>query len=230
MAGWSSTIATRIMSTVSAAARVLGPAPACERQPHDHRGALADPRRRLDLAAVGGHDLAGHVTARGPGPVARCGCRSRVYASKIVRRSLAAMPAPWSRTTTSASRPSAADRRHRSYPEPGACSIALASRLRNTCSRRPASARTPDRLGLGRQPDRRRLGRTRADLDRRSDDRPQVDRRRTTSSSCPLWIRLTSRRRSMSVARRRVCDERTGRVGAASSTSPWARCRSTSWR
>ena len=82
-----------------------------------------------------------------PRPVARCGWRSRVYASKTIDRSSAAMPAPWSRTSTTAKPP---DRRTTTSmaPDPAACSTAFASRFRKTCSRRPASPRTISDAGF----------------------------------------------------------------------------------
>ena len=89
-------------------------------------GALADPRGGLDLAAVGGHDLAGDVQpeaqARRPVRVCRAGCTPRTSSGGP----WPPRPAPWSRTTTSASpgigldrhldRPGAGRVLHRRWP------------------------------------------------------------------------------------------------------------------
>ena len=110
-------------------------------------------RGRLDLAAVGRHDLAGDVQAeaqaRRPMRVARAACRRRTSSGCPRPRRPGRGPGP----STSA-RPSVRSTVTSIGPEPGACSVALARRFRNTCSSRPGSARTR----TGSEPPLTRIG------------------------------------------------------------------------
>ena len=117
-------------------------------------------------------------------------------------------------------------------PIPAACSMALASEVQEDLLEAAGVARTRDGAAGRREPDRRRVRQDLGDTSTAAaDDRRQVDRPRLTISSWPLWMRLTSSSRSMSVVEALGLDDRPAGVRSRPRRlSPLARRRSTSWR
>ena len=202
--------------SVRVAARAAGP-PVGQRQAHGHDGAPCRARGRLDLAAVRGDDLAGDVQAeaqaRRPMRVGRAGCRRRT-SSGCPR---AATPGPWSRTVTSAVPVTA---RPVTSIGPGARRVLhrVGQEVQEDLLE-PAGIGS-HRHGPGAGRSRRIGGAFGSTCATSTTDRTTAPRSTTSSrsSSWPLWIRLTSRSRSMSVARRRVWAR--ARVGVCARPRP----------
>ena len=134
-----------------------------------HRALASDarwPRSRRRGRSRSRGDVQAEAEARPPDAACRAGCRPRT-SSEIVARP---MPGPVVADRDLGWPPRPLDRRHRSVSEPGACSMALARRLRNTCSSRPGSARTQTARGGAFTRIGRGLGQDLGDLDGRPDD------------------------------------------------------------